>query len=217
MIKTENIKRKKSNYLNEKKLNNLSNIDDYNSESTNVDEKDNNSIYEEDLIIDKNNLIINNILNVLTLLIKDSDELEKNQSESMTFSQFNFYNVFNSDLVPKISLKNYLIRILKYSEIEINTLIGSVIYLDYICNKNYIISKYNIHKLLFISILISAKFNEDIIYDNNTFSEISGLPINEVNRMENAFFKAMDYNLFISEEHFNTYKDILENNICLVS
>jgi phosphate system cyclin PHO80 len=217
MIKIENVNKKKTNFSNEKKFNNLSNIEEYNSESTNVDEKDNSSIYEEDLMMDKNNLIINNILNVLTLLIKDSEELEKNKSESMTFSQFHFYNVFNSETLPKISLKNYLIRILKYSEIEINTLIGSVIYLDYICNKNYIISKYNIYKLLFISILISAKFNEDVIYDNSTFSEISGLPINEVNQMENVFFKAMDYNLFISEEHFNTYKDILENNICMVS
>ena len=122
--------------------------------------------------------------------------------------------IFNSNKTPKISLKNYLLRILKHSEIEINTLIASVIYLDYICNKNYIISKYNIHKLLFISILISAKYNEDVIYDNETFSEISGMPLNEVNQMENVFFKAMDYNLYISEEHFNTYKDILENNIC---
>jgi len=209
MINIENVNRKKSN--------NLPNFEDYNSESTNIDEKDNNSIYEEDLILDKNNLIINNIFNVLTLLIKDSDELEKKQSKSMGFSQFNFYNVFNSVIIPKISLKDYLIRILKYSEIEINTLIVSIIYLDYICNKNYIISKYNIHKLLFISILVSAKFNEDVIYDNKTFSKISGLPINEVNQMENVFFKAMDYNLFISEEHFNTYKNILENNICMVN
>ena len=215
MIKIENVNKKKTNFSNEKKFN--ANIEDYNNESTNVDEKDNSSIYEEDLMMDKNNLIINNILNVLTLLIKDSEELEKNKSESMTFSQLHFYNVFNSDTLPKISLKNYLIRILKYSEIEINTLIGSVIYLDYICNKNYIISKYNIYKLLFISILISAKFNEDVIYDNSTFSEISGLPINEVNQMENVFFKAMDYNLYISEEHFNTYKDILENNICSIN
>jgi hypothetical protein len=27
----------------------------------------------------------------------------------------------------------------------------------------------------------------------------------------------MDYNLYISEEHFNTYKDILENNICSIN
>ena len=217
MINIENVNKKKTNNSNESKLNNFVNVEDYNSESTNVDDKDNNSIYEEDLIIDKTNLIINNILNVLTLLIKDSDELEKNLMENMSFSQFQFYNIFNSNKTPKISLKNYLLRILKHSEIEINTLIGSVIYLDYICNKNYIISKYNIYKLLFISILISAKYNEDVIYDNETFSEISGMPLNEVNQMENVFFKAMDYNLYISEEHFNTYKDILENNICSIN
>ena len=217
MINIENVNKKKTNNSNENKLNNFVNVEDYNSESTNVEDKDNNSIYEEDLDIDKTNLIINNILNVLTLLIKDSDELEKNLMENMSFSQFQFYNIFNSNKTPKISLKNYLLRILKHSEIEINTLIGSVIYLDYICNKNYIISKYNIHKLLFISILISAKYNEDVIYDNKTFSEISGMALNEVNQMENIFFKAMDYNLFISEEHFNTYKDILENNICSIN
>ena len=135
MINIENVNKKKTNNSNESKLNNFVNVEDYNSESTNVDDKDN-SIYEEDLIIDKTNLIINNILNVLTLLIKDSDELEKNLMENMSFSQFQFYNIFNSNKTPKISLKNYLLRILKHSEIEINTLIASVIYLDYICNKN---------------------------------------------------------------------------------
>jgi hypothetical protein len=129
MINIENVNKKKTNNSNESKLNNFVNVEDYNSESTNVDDKDN-SIYEEDLIIDKTNLIINNILNVLTLLIKDSDELEKNLMENMSFSQFQFYNIFNSNKTPKISLKNYLLRILKHSEIEINTLIGSVIYLD---------------------------------------------------------------------------------------
>lgn len=200
-------------YQNEKKLNEIEEY--YSEDSTKNDDKD--SFYEEDLFLDKKSLIINNILNVLQLIIKDSEELEEPNIESMNKFQIQFYEAFNSKRIPKISLKDYLIRILKHSEIEINTLISSLIYLDYLCTKNFIISKYNVHKLLFISILISSKYNEDVIYDNETYSKIAGLKIDDVNKMENIFFKACDHNLFIKEETFYKYKDILENNICLVS
>ena len=191
-------------YQNEKKLNEIEEY--YSEDSTKNDDKD--SFYEEDLFLDKKSLIINNILNVLQLIIKDSEELEQPNIESMNKFQIQFYEAFNSNRIPKISLKDYLIRILKHSEIEINTLLSSLIYLDYLCTKNFIISKYNVHKLLFISILLSSKYNEDVIYDNETFSKIAGLKLDDVNKMENIFFKACDHNLLIKDETFYKYKDI---------
>ena len=62
--------------------------------------------------------------------------------------------VFSSNNVPSISIENYLKRIQTYSNIEKNTLIVSLIFIDRLCKlSNLILTYYNIHKILFTAVL----------------------------------------------------------------
>ena len=80
--------------------------------------------------------------------------------------------VFSANSIPGISINDYLIRIQTYSGIEKSTLILSLILIDHICKKTeLVLTYYNIHRLVFTSILISLKFNEDTYYDNKYYSE----------------------------------------------
>ena len=121
-----------------------------------------------------------------------NENLKNNDSEN---------DIFTIKSLPKLSISDYLNRIILYSNIEENTLISALIYI-HIISKIKPITKYNIHKILFTSILISLKFNEDGIYKNNYYSEIAGVSTEELLILENEFLKLIKYKLFISEKTF---------------
>ena len=62
---------------------------------------------------------------------------------------------------------------MKYSKMDISSLIIAIIYLDRFCNKNkYILTKNNIYIILSTVCLISIKFNEDYPVSYKYYSEI---------------------------------------------
>ena len=120
--------------------------------------------------------------------------------------------IFSANSIPDISIKDYLIRIQTYSGVEKSTLILSLILIDHICKKsNLIITYYNIHRLLFGSVLISIKFNEDTYYDNKFYSEIAGVKLKELKMIEYSFLELSDFNVSVNKDEFEQYRKYLED------
>ena len=157
-----------------------------------------------------NSKITNGIINILKKLLKKNKNL-KNYSKILKEQE---NRIFNSKKIPDISLINYLERIRKYSEIENNTLIISLIYIDRLLqNSNLILTPFNIHRILFTSILISLKYNEDLIFEFSYYSQIAGISINELKIYESEFLKIIDFILYIDKNEFDKYKHLLLNSI----
>lgn len=76
--------------------------------------------------------------------------------------------------------------------------------------KGIILTKYNIHRLLFTSILIATKYNEDIIYDNLFYSKIAGITIKELLILENSFLEIIDFDLYVSNDIYKKYSEYLD-------
>ena len=122
-------------------------------------------------------ILIENITYILKSLIEENKNLY-NYKEEIS-KQKNL--IFFSKDIPSIPIKDYLYRIQLFTEAEDNTIILALIYLDKICEKAWIIlSEYNIHKILFVSILIAIKYNEDSFYDNKYYSQIAGVNLKEL-------------------------------------
>ena len=121
--------------------------------------------------------------------------------------------IFNNKRIPDISLFNYLNRIIKYMNCEESTLILSLIYLDRLSLSNIYFSIYNIHRLLFTSILLAIKYNEDKIYKNDYYSKIAGVTLSEINLMEYNFAILLKFNFYVNDFTYNIYKKALEINI----
>ena len=129
-------------------------------------------------------------------------------------NQVNEISPFQHDNVPKISLFDYLYRIQKYTGIENSTLILALIYIDRICSKKKIIlTKYNIHRLLFTSIIIAIKYNEDINYNNLFYSKVAGISVKELIKLEGDFLKIINFELFVQDDLYQKYNDYLNYNI----
>ena len=180
------------------KLKKDKNINNSDSEQSETEEESSKKI-----IIHK--ALLKEIDNTLTQIISEKKN-SKNQND-----------IFSHGRVPKIPLFDYLLRIQKYTRIDNSTIIMALIYIDRVCiRKGLTLTNYNIHRLLFTSILISIKFNEDIIYDNLLYSKIGGVPVAELNKLEHEFLKMIGFSLFVSEEVYKkyyTYLHINENSI----
>ena len=117
-------------------------------------------------------------------------------------------DIFTGKSLPKITLIDYINRIITYSDSEINTLICSLIYIDRI-NKIKAINEFNIHRIFFTAVLVSIKYNEDIIFNNDYYSKVAGVKLNEINKMELEFISLLDFNLYIDPEEFGSYKQFI--------
>ena len=159
---------------------------------------------EEEMLSER----IKNFAKSISIIINELiDSNSKNENENE-----NKNDIFETKGIPDISLYEYLIRIISYSNCEENTLILSLIYIDKI-SKIKQLNKFNIYKILFTSILISLKFYEDEIFTNSYYSQIAGVSEKELIIMEYDFFILLNFNLFIKEEIFNTFKNALEKSI----
>jgi hypothetical protein len=119
---------------------------------------------------------------------------------------------FSSDSIPGISIEDYLIRIQTYANTEKNTLIVSLIFIDRLCQiADLTLTYYNIHRILFTSVLLSVKYNEDNFYDNKFYAEIAGVKLKELNILEYTFAQMINFRFFINNEIFEKYEKNLNN------
>ena len=170
--------------------------------TSNIEKEDETELKIEDLI--------ESISQALETIIADN-KLLFNYSEVIKKQN---KNVFSSRIIPKISIKDYLTRIHTYTHIEKNTLILSLIYIDRFCKLSKLtLTCYNIHRILFTSILISIKYNEDTFYDNKYYAEIAGVQLKELNILEYNFVNLIHFLLYVKDETFKNYESYLDNSL----
>ena len=191
-----------------------------NQKKTSFDsEASNNSCIEEEEIETKdqtqnttqelNNLnLIKAVSQTLTSILENNKKLPNYKEIVKKQSKM----AFSSNLIPNISLEDYLIRIQMYTNMEKSSLIISLILIDRVCQKsNLTLTYYNIHRILFSSILISIKYNEDSYYDNKYYAEIAGVKLKELKSIEYSFVDLLNFNIFIKDDIYEKYREYLDN------
>ena len=153
---------------------------------------------------------LNSNISISLLNLITTNKLKKNYKEVLK-KQKNM--LFSLKKLPKISVGDFIYRIVYYSKIEDATLISGVIYLDRFCKKQKIIlTEYNIHRLLFISILVAIKFFEDKYFTNIFYSKICGIKTEILNKMEYQFVCGLNFEMYIEKDFFYKYQDLLLNS-----
>ena len=66
------------------------------------------------------------------------------------------------------------------------------------------------YRILFSSILISIKYNEDDFYSNTHYAKIAGISLSELNDLEQLFLKINEFKLFVNDDCFKKYKSFLD-------
>ncbi|KAH8552531.1 cyclin-domain-containing protein [Umbelopsis sp. PMI_123] len=118
---------------------------------------------------------------------------------------------FHSRSVPKIPVHAYLSRIQKFAPFSNEVLITILVYFDRIARRqsSFVISSYNIHRLLITSLTVASKFVSDVFYANARYAKVGGLPLVELNRLELDFLFLCNFDLYVRVEDLQEYADQL--------
>ena len=158
----------------------------------------------------KNLELINSISKALNTIL-DKNKNVKNYKDILKKQSMMY---FSANTIPNITIKDYLVRIQNYSEVEKSTLILSLILIDRMCRKSGILlTHYNIHRILFSSLLVSIKYNEDSYFDNNFYSQIAGVKPNELKLLEYTFLEYNDFNIYVKDDEYKQYEKYLNISV----
>ena len=154
----------------------------------------------------QNYKLIRSISHTLDMILENNKKKEKYKEIVRKQSKISF----SANLIPNISIEDYLLRIQNYSNIEESTLIISLIFIDKLCHTaNVTLTHYNIHRILFTAVLISIKYNEDSFFDNKYYSEIAGVKIKELKLLEYTFIRMVDFDIYVSDDIYEKYRNYL--------
>ena len=168
--------------------------------------KENAIINLQDNIEIENLDLINSISNTLNTILEKNKKLSN--YEDILKNQSKMY--FSSYTIPTITIKEYLTRIQIYSGVESSTLILALILIDKMCKRSGILLTYfNIHRILFSSLLISIKYNEDSFFNNTFYSQIAGIKPEELQLLEYTFLEYNDFNVFVKDFEYIQYEKYL--------
>jgi hypothetical protein len=113
---------------------------------------------------------------------------------------------FTCENIPSISIKDYFLRLSKHAKVNESTIILILIYIDRICNMNhFILTYYNIHKLILAAFILAIKYNEDNYYSMVYYSKIGGVPVAELNKLEFEYLILIGFRLFVHTQLFEKY------------
>ena len=166
--------------------------------STISKESEINSSYESQTSVnaDLTDKIIDSISLSLNEIIKDNKIRGKLPKQ----------DIFYLGFIPPISISEYIKNLMKYSNMDISSLITSIIYIDRFCDKNnYYLTQNNIFRILLSACLLSIKFNEDIIVDYKTYSEIACVSVEDLKNLELYMYLKLHFSLHVKYDLYKSY------------
>jgi hypothetical protein len=161
----------------------------------------NNASFENQISISSNlkNHIINAIVSNLKDIIKEN---QKNNKNKLIFKD----NIFYLEDLPPISLEKFIQHLVKFTQMDISTLILAVIYMDEFCEKfKYILTLNNIYRLILISVFIGLKYNEDTYVNEKSYASIAGVSVEDLKYLEFQMCVALDFSFFVKSELYQQY------------
>ncbi len=141
-------------------------------------------------------------------------------------------DLFSGSSVPQISILDYTKRMMRYltgiakseyesgrdfyivNDMAVRYMVMAIIYLERVKSKSkFIVSSKNIHRLIITAVTVASKIADDIQPKNSYFAKLGGIPMNELNLLENEFCSLIGFHLFIKPEEFKSrYESIIQSN-----
>ena len=155
-----------------------------------------------------NESLLNKINMILSIVLEENGAL-LNYNEIVS-AQKNMS--FTSYKKPSLSIKDYLYRIQNYTKAEDSTIIIALIYIDRLSEiSSILLTPYNVHRIIFVSVLLAIKYNEDICFGFDFYAKIAGLPIGELKILERDYAYLIKFKLYIGQEEFYNYKSYIDD------
>lgn len=145
-----------------------------------------------------------------TVLSTTIDVLNQLASESSNINDMQdcrLSDVFYTKASSKASIEFFVNRIHEHFELCDSSLIVMMIYLNK-ASLSLPINKDNAFKMILGAAIAAVKFCYDEIYDDKFYAKVGGVTTNVFAQIESAFLNLIDYELYISEELYNSFESV---------
>ncbi|MQL68524.1 hypothetical protein Taro_000830 [Colocasia esculenta] len=125
--------------------------------------------------------------------------------------------VFHGLTKPAITVRSYLERIFTYANCSPSCYVVAYIYLDRFSQRQPLVTlnSLTVHRLLVTSIMVAAKFMDDVCYNNAYFAKVGGISTLEINFLERDFLFGLGFRLNVTPAAFQSYCSLLQREMCL--
>ncbi|KAJ9446031.1 Cyclin-U4-1 [Diplonema papillatum] len=102
-----------------------------------------------------------------------------------------------------VSIEDYLVRLAKYGACSREVFVIAYVYLRrFFAATRFPLTSFNVHRVLLSAFVLAAKYQDDHFYSNKFYSQLGGVTLCELSRLEQHFLFHVQWELFVSEEQF---------------
>jgi len=114
---------------------------------------------------------------------------------------------FTSFKSSPISVPAYMQRLEKHMRCSPECYVLAMFYLDKVVlrHPDYIISDLTVLRLIMTSLVVSAKYQDDVYCSNAFYAQVGGLSLTELNALEMLFIKLLNWELFVPVGEFQRH------------
>lgn len=118
---------------------------------------------------------------------------------------------FHSPRVPNISIRQYIERIVTYAPCTVECFVVALVYLERLVRNQgaLFINTRTIHRIFITSVLLAAKYCDDIYFNNKYYARVGGISCSEMNALELEFLFRTKFECNVSAAEFDCYSHIL--------
>jgi len=143
---------------------------------------------------------------IIKAIVSNLNDIIEENRKRINMKYISKDNIFYLEQLPNISFGDYILHLMKYTHINISTLVLAVIYIDKFCEKfKYVLTLHNIHRIILISIFISMKYNEDCFVNANIYAQIAGVCTEDLLNLELNMCVALEFGFYVKEELYQQY------------
>ncbi|XP_010452710.1 PREDICTED: cyclin-U4-2-like [Camelina sativa] len=155
-------------------------------------------------------IIMPSVITAMASLLQRVSEM--NDDLSRPFGEHQRFSAFSALTKPSISIRSYMERIFKYANCSDSCYVVAYIYLDRFIQKQPFlpIDSYNVHRLIISSVLVSAKFMDDLCYNNAYYAKNGGITTEEMNLLELDFLFGVGFKLNVTCSTYYDYCSSLQ-------
>eukprot|EP00040_Diaphanoeca_grandis_P004753 m.30001 g.30001 ORF g.30001 m.30001 type:complete len:369 (-) comp16196_c1_seq1:248-1354(-) len=150
--------------------------------------------------------VLHGVAAVLDHFISESSRLPHNKVKPTEFDQ--------DDI--QIGISDFLDHIAKSGLCSKECYIIALVYVERLLQKHthFVITSKNIHWLMLVSIMLASKMLDDFYCRNMYYANAGGLTLELLNQLEIKMCTLMDFDLTISVNEFELYRDSLRQDFC---
>lgn len=124
--------------------------------------------------------------------------------------------VVTPDVTVTPSFRKFVIQILTSTRLPSTTILLGMNYLAKRINAMksrgpYKASEGQVWRYLTVSLLLASKFLDDNTFQNRSWSEVSGIPVSELNTLEYVWIQSMSWALYVNLDMSKDYQAWLDN------